>query len=87
MIGQKVIITKFVIFADTIATVYYKRLEDNIDRCIPTYDESIIRLAKHTERDSLHIPATIDENGDFKIDFSQDFEGKHEYMVSEVMNE
>lgn len=85
-----VTITKFTVINNKIVIAYYKESQaTQAEECKATlYGESLVKLAKNTNRVDLSIPAILD-HGTLKINFDHDqpFEGKHEYIVAEIMDE
>ena len=72
---------------DTIVIVCYKWARGNgSPPPFTLHDERMVRLAKYTGNRDLDIPATLYGTSNIKVDFSKDFKGKREFMVSEVMN-
>jgi hypothetical protein len=82
---KKVIINSAIVINDEITILHYSH--SGVEKSYTSYDKAVARLVKYTGLVNLNIPAKINQYGQVRIDFSQDFDGKREYMVSEVMDE
>lgn len=83
---QKIWINQLVVISDTIVIVHSTSDEGAPLEPTTIFCNRLVRLAKCIGNENLCIPAIYRGYGIIEIDMSQDFKGKREFMVSEVMN-